>query len=102
MSRRATDTQRDALAALNPNSVRNQCDRIEAAIRSAGHGLTILEISKRTGIVSSTVSARLATLRKQGRVCESVIRRKCTVNGMRKKLWVEADDSGQMTLGRTA
>lgn len=99
--RRHTDTSAAAFHSRKKERT-TECELILRTIQRAAHGLTILEISDRTGIVSSTVSARLDELRTAGLIHESVIRRKCSINGRKKKVWVESPDSGQLLLGRAS
>jgi len=75
-----------------------EAEYVLSVIRKAQHGLTILEIAQRTGLQSSTVSGRLGDLRKAGLVEEAPFKRKCSVNGMRKKIWVESPATGQLRL----
>jgi predicted transcriptional regulator len=83
----------------------SECTRVLAVIDgSPGTGCTIKEIAVATGIPDHIVSARIGDLRDAGVIEEAPLRRKCRVNGIRKKVFARAPQSGQMSLklGRTA
>jgi predicted transcriptional regulator len=89
-----------AAAAYHSRKHENQTEAeyVLATIRKARHGLTILEIAQRTGLQSSTVSGRLGELRKSGQIEEAPFKRRCSVNGMLKKIWAESPATGQLRL----
>ena len=102
--RRPNDT---GAAVLHARKVQSQteCTRILAVIDgSPGTGCTIKEISVATGIPDHVVSARIGDLRAAGVNEEAPLRRKCRVNGIVKKVWGRAPQSGQLPLrlGRIA
>lgn len=98
MRRRPNDTGAAVFHARKVQSA-TECTRVLAVIdASPGIGSTIKEIAVATGIPDHIVSARIGDLRVAGVIEEAPLRRRCRVNGIMKKVFARAPQSGQMRL----